>query len=243
MTLGGLEGVGAAGGVEVVVVVDVEVEVSEVKVDVVQVAVEVLVSVTASVARAVVVLVAVVTAPVLTGSVTVDGCGFRQLHALESAEAGRRRNFAVFTVGQLEVTPGARFTTAVPSPVTVAVTAVGSTSVVVRITVVPVVVILHAPYQSALSRATSTRLTYVTSRGRGGNRACLGRRLLDNRSQCAQVRGHGFDRQICPTEVVYLLHQGVKTWPGPGDPTDEVFERGRAGICGRCDNCTDTDNH
>jgi hypothetical protein len=141
-TLDGVEGVGAGGGVEVVVVVYVEVEVSEVKMDVVHMEVEMLVSITVSVTTSVAVVVVLETGAVVTDRVTVEGCGFKQLHALESFEAGRRAKFLRFSVGQLDAALVVRLTTAAPNTVSVTVTC--TTSLLVRVVVVPVVVVLYS---------------------------------------------------------------------------------------------------
>lgn len=142
-TLDGVEGVGAGGGgVEVVVVVYVEVEVSDVKMDVVQMEVDTLVSTTVSVTTSVAVVVVLETGAVVTDRVTVEGCGFKQLHALESFEAGRRAKFLRFNVGQLDAALVVRLTTAAPTTVSVTVTC--ATSLLVRVVVVPVVVVLYS---------------------------------------------------------------------------------------------------
>lgn len=121
--------------------------------------VDTLVSDTTSVVTVVSVAVAVDTAAVVTGSVTVNGCGFKQLHALESPEAGRRRKLRLFNVGQLGAELVVRFTTT--APVTVVVTVACSTSVAVKVAVVSVVVILFR-YVNTL-RSNGRQLTYITS--------------------------------------------------------------------------------
>jgi hypothetical protein len=130
--------------------------------------VEMLVSCTTTVTTVVYVVVVVEGAAVAVPTVTVVGCGFRQLHALESLEAGCRSKFFLVRSTQLGVALETGVDTsrrwAPPPVVTVAVTVSYATSVAVVVEVVSTVVILLAG-MSDTQRCTDPRgwPTYTTS--------------------------------------------------------------------------------
>ena len=109
--------------------------------------VEMLVSWTATVTTVAYVVVVVEGAAVAAPTVTVVGCGFRQLHAMESLEAGCRSKFFLARSTQLGVALETGVDTSRRSAlpvVTVAVTVSYATSVARVVEVVSTVVILFA---------------------------------------------------------------------------------------------------
>jgi hypothetical protein len=129
--------------------------------------VEMLVSCTTTVTTVVYVVVVVEGAAVAVPTVTVVGCGFRRLHALESLEAGCRSKFFLARSTQLGVALERGVDTSrrwAPPVVTVAVTVSYATSVAIVVEVVSTVVILLAG-MSDTQRCTDPRgwPTYTTS--------------------------------------------------------------------------------
>jgi hypothetical protein len=109
--------------------------------------VEMLVSCTTIVTTVVYVVVVVEGATVVAPIVTVVGCGFRQLHALESLEAGCRSKFFLARSTQLGVALGTGVDTSrrwAPPAVTVAVAVLYATSVAMVVEIASTVVILLA---------------------------------------------------------------------------------------------------